>query len=297
MYDVIVVGCGPAGMTSAIYAARANKRVLVLEKESIGGQIASSPLVENYPGYSSISGSELSNYMFEQVINLGAEVELEEVKKIEFGNVKKIITDENVYETKTVIIATGSKYKLLGLKNEVELIGKGIHFCVACDGAFYKNKVVAVVGGGNSAVINAISLSEICKKVYLIQNIDKLTAEAALINKLNDKENVEVLFNSIVYEIIGTDELVGIKIKTKDDDKMLSLDGMFVSIGLIPQSEIVKGSMQINKYGYIETNDCESNIPGVYVAGDCRDKMIRQLTVATSDGTTAAIKAINYLNQ
>ena len=296
MYDVIVIGCGPAGMTSAIYAARANKKVLILEKDSIGGQIASSPLVENYPGYTKISGSELTNNMFEQVSNLGIDIELEEAKKIEDGKIKKIITDNNVYESKTVIIATGSKYKLLGLKNEAELIGKGIHFCVACDGAFFKDKVVAVVGGGNSAVINAISLSDICKKVYVIQNLDKLTAEQVLIDRLKDKNNVEVILNSEVLEYICLSEVYGIKIKTGDVVKEIKLDGVFLSIGLVPQSDIVKDLLKVNKYGYIESNNCVTDVAGVFVAGDCRDKMIRQLTVATADGTTAAIMAINYLN-
>ena len=168
MYDIIIIGCGPAGMTAGIYAARANKKVLIIEKETIGGQISSSPLVENYPGYKEISGSELANNMFEQVTALGVDVELDEVKKIEHGKIKKVITLDNVYEAKAVIIATGSRYKLLGLKNEDNLIGNGIHFCVACDGAFFKDKIVAVIGGGNSAVINAITLSDICKKVYVI---------------------------------------------------------------------------------------------------------------------------------
>lgn len=297
MYDVIVIGCGPAGMTAAIYAARANKKVLILEKEAIGGQISSSPLVENYPGYISISGSELANNMYEQVDNLGVEIELEEVMKIEDGKTKKVYTDSNTYDAKTIIVATGSKYKLLDLDNELNLIGKGIHFCVSCDGAFYKNKVVAVIGGGNSAVINALSLSDICEKVYIIQNLDKLTAETALIEKLNTKNNIEIITSSYVSEILGKNELTSIKIKIIDKEKEIKLDGMFLSIGLIPQSELVQGILKLNKFNYIESNNCVTEIPGIFVAGDCRDKLIRQLTVATSDGTTAAIKAIEYLNK
>lgn len=297
MYDIIIIGCGPAGMTAGIYAARANKKVLIIEKETIGGQISSSPLVENYPGYNEISGSELANNMFEQVTALGVDVELDEVKKIEYGKIKKVITLDNVYEAKAVIIATGSRYKLLGLKNEDNLIGNGIHFCVACDGAFFKDKIVAVIGGGNSAVINAITLSDICKKVYVIQIIDKLTAESTLVEKLKEKENVEIILNAKVTELIGEDNLQAIKVNILNKVREIKLDGMFISIGLIPQSDFVKELLPINKYGYIESNNCVTEKDGIFVAGDCRDKQIRQLTVATSDGTTAALDAIAYLNK
>ncbi|MCI6002117.1 MAG: FAD-dependent oxidoreductase [Tenericutes bacterium] len=297
MYDIIIIGCGPAGMTAGIYAARANKKVLIIEKETIGGQISSSPLVENYPGYKEISGSELANNMFEQVTALGVDVELDEVKKIEYGKIKKVITLDNVYESKVVIIATGSRYKLLGLKNEDNLIGNGIHFCVACDGAFFKDKIVAVIGGGNSAVINAITLSDICKKVYVIQIIDKLTAESTLVEKLKGKENVEIILNAKVTELIGEDNLQAIKVNILNKVREIKLDGMFISIGLIPQSDFVKELLPINKYGYIESNNCVTEKDGIFVAGDCRDKQIRQLTVATSDGTTAALDAIAYLNK
>lgn len=293
MYDVIVIGAGPAGMTSAIYLARANKKVLVLEKETIGGQMASSPLIENYPGYSAISGSALANNMYEQLCNLDVEIELEEVKEIKDGEIKKVITEDNTYECKAIIIATGSKYKLLGLDNEVNLIGKGIHFCVACDGAFYKNKKVAVIGGGNSAIINAITLADLCEKVYVIQNLDNLTCEEALTNKLKEKSNVEVITSSVVTKISGEDELQSIEI---NNNKEIILDGMFISIGLVPQSEFVKDILKVNKYGYIESNNCTSSIPGIFIAGDCRDKMVRQITVATSDGTISATSAIEYLN-
>ena len=297
MYDIIIIGCGPAGMTAGIYAARANKKVLIIEKETIGGQISSSPLVENYPGYKEISGSELANNMFEQVTALGVDVELDEVEKIEYGKIKKVITLDNVYEAKAVIIATGSRYKLLGLKNEDNLIGNGIHFCVACDGAFFKDKIVAVIGGGNSAVINAITLSDICKKVYVIQIIDKLTAESTLVEKLKEKENVEIILNAKVTELIGEDNLQAIKVNILNKVREIKLDGMFISIGLIPQSDFVKELLPINKYGYIESNNCVTEKDGIFVAGDCRDKQIRQLTVATSDGTTAALDAIAYLNK
>lgn len=297
MYDIIIVGCGPAGMTAAIYAARANKKVLILEKETIGGQIASSPLVENYPGFPSISGSELANNMFEQVLALNVEVELEEVIEIKDGKTKIVVTDNNSYETKTVIIATGAKYRLLHLKDENKYIGNGIGFCVACDGAFYKDKIVAVIGGGNSAVINAITLSDICKKIYIFQNLDYLTAESTLVEKLKTKNNVEILCNSEVIELIGEEDLTAINVKINNKLKKLKIDGMFISIGLIPQSDLVKELLPLNKFNYIESDNCITNLPGIFVAGDCRDKKVRQLTVASADGTQAALAAIEFLNK
>ena len=292
MYDAIIIGCGPAGMTSAIYLARQNKKVLILEKETIGGQISSSPLVENYPGYKAISGSELSNNMFDQVMDLGVDFELEEVLKIEDGKVKKVITDSNTYETKTVIIATGCKYRLLGLENETNLIGKGIHFCVSCDGAFYKGKTVAVIGGGNSAVINALSLSEICKKVYVIQNLDDLSSEKNIADKLREKSNVEIITSSVVTKINGEDSLKSIEI---NNNKTIELDGMFISIGMVPQNSFVKDIIKMDKYNYVDSSDCRTNIDGIFVAGDLRTKPYRQVTTAVNDGTIAANLVIDYL--
>lgn len=292
MYDTIIIGCGPAGMTSAIYLARANKKVLILEKETIGGQIASSPLVENYPGYKNISGSELANNMYEQVISLGVDIELENVLEIKDGKLKKVITDENTYETKSIIIATGARYRLLNIENEENLIGKGIHFCVSCDGAFYKDKTVAVIGGGNSAVINALSLSDICKKVYVIQNLDSLTCEETMKSELYSKNNVEVILSSLLSKINGTDALESIELDNKDT---IELDGMFISIGHVPQNEIFANLITLNERNYIISEDCKTNIEGIFVAGDCRTKNYRQLTTATSDGTISANLVLNYL--
>lgn len=295
MYDSIIIGAGPAGLTSAIYLLRANKKVLIIEKEGIGGQIASSPLIENYPGFKEISGSEFANNLFEQVSNLGGEFAIEEV--LEITKDKKVITDSSSYEAKTIIIATGCKHRKLNLDNEEELIGNGIHFCVSCDGAFYKDKTVAVVGGGNSAVINAISLSELCKKVYIIQLLDHLTAEDKLISTLEKIDNVEIKLNSSVKEYLKEDELKGIKILFNNKEEIINVDGIFLSIGLIPNSKIFNELIDINDYGYIISENTFTKEKGIFVAGDVREKEIRQLTTATNDGTIAAIKAIEYLKE
>lgn len=295
MYDIIIVGCGPAGLTAAIYALRANKKILILEKDNIGGQITSSLKVENFPGFKQISGNDLMNNLYEQAIDLGCEINIEEVIKIKDGKIKTVITDENEYETKSLIIATGCKNRLLGIDREEEFIGNGISFCVACDGAFYKDKAVAVIGGGNSAVINALSLSEICKKVYLIQNLDFLTAEDMLKERIKEKNNIEIMYNSKVVKLIGDDELKSIEVSGKED-KIIAIDGMFISIGQIPQNDIFKGIIDLNEQNYIKSIECLTNKEGIFVAGDCREKKIRQLTTAAGDGTIAALEAINYLN-
>ena len=292
MYDVIIIGCGPAGMTAALYLLRANKKVLILEKETIGGQLSSSPLVENYPGVSAISGAELSNNMYEQIDNLGAQIELEEVTKIKPGKVKKVITEDNEYEAKSIIIATGNKFRLLGLPNEEDLIGSGIHFCVSCDGAFYKDKTVAVIGGGNTAVINATYLSDLCKKVYLIQRMDKLTAELSLQDRLRQRKNVEIILSKEVKQINGEDSLKSIIL---NDDRELSLDGMFIAIGQVPQNDFVKDIINLDERNYIDSDDAKTNCDGIFVAGDCRKKKYRQLTTACNDGTNAALDVIAYL--
>lgn len=295
MYDVIIIGCGPAGLTASIYALRANKKVLILEKENIGGQITSSLKVENYPGFKDISGSDLMNNMYEQALNLGCEINLEEVLEVKPGKIKTIVTDQNEYKTKAVIIATGCKNRLLGLPREEEFIGDGISFCVACDGAFYRGENVAVIGGGNSAVINAISLSEFCNKVYLIQNLDFLTAEETLIKQLHSKGNVEIMLGYSVSELIGKDKLEAIKITGKEEREIF-LDGMFIYIGQIPQSVPFKNILKTNEADYFESKECVTNESGIFVAGDCREKRIRQLTTAVSDGTIAALEAVNYVN-
>jgi thioredoxin reductase (NADPH) len=296
LYDSIIIGAGPAGMTAAIYLARANKKVLIIEKETIGGQISSSPLVENYPGYEGISGSVLANNMYNQVDKLGVDIELDEVTDIIPGELHTVKTLDNEFKARTVIIATGVKYRLLGLENEIELIGNGIHFCVSCDGAFYKGKHVAVVGGGNTGIINALALADMCEKVYLIQDKDKLTGEKILQDKLKQKVNVEVITNSVVSKIIGDDKLEKIIIKNGKKENEIIVDGMFISIGLMPQSDFLKGIIDLDKFNYAVSFDTKTKIDGIFVAGDIRTKPFRQITTAVNDGTTSALYALEYLD-
>jgi len=291
MYDLIIIGAGPAGLTAAIYAQRANLKTLILEKETIGGQISSSPLVENYPGFKQISGMELSNNFFEQAISLGADFEIEEVLKIENGKTKKVITDQNTYECKSIIIATGAHHRKLGLENEEELIGKGVHYCATCDGAFYKDKTVAVIGGANTAVTSAIYLSSICKKVYLIYRKDVLKCEKTLLEKVKSKENVEIIYNTNVTKLIGN-PLEKIELNNSEE---LTVDGMFVCIGAEPKTVELE-NLPIDGNGYIISEDCLTNIEGIFVAGDVRTKEIRQVTTATADGAVAALAACRYID-
>lgn len=294
MNDVIIIGAGPAGLTAGIYLARASKKVLILEKETIGGQMASSPLIENYPGFKAISGSELALNMFNQAVDAGCQIEIEEVTKIEKD---KVITEDNEYKAKVIIIATGAKYRKLGLENEENLIGNGIHFCTLCDGAFYKDKVVAVIGGGKTATINALYLSEICKKVYIICRDNKLNCEQVIKDRIDNKDNIEIIYNTNVTKLNGKDRLESITIKTNDQEKDLVLDGIFEAIGMEAATTVAKDLLDLNERNYFKHNNTETKYDNIYVIGDCIDKEIRQITTATSDGSTAAMKVIEYLNK
>lgn len=299
MYDIVIVGAGPAGLTAAIYALREEKKVVILEKETIGGKITSSSKVENYPGFKSISGMDFANNLYEQVIDLGGEINIEEVLSIENGKVKKVITDENTYETKSIIIASGSKYKTLNLDNEEELIGNGISFCTVCDGSFYKNKDVCVVGGANSALNSALYLSKICNKVYLIVRGPKLKGDKKVIDDVLSANNIEVLYNATVNEyVLDNDELVGVEVKSNECEKKLDVEGVFLAIGQSPEIDYLNDLIKVDENNYVlASEDCITNIDGIFVAGDVRKKKVRQLTTAVSDGTNAAINAINYLKE
>ncbi len=296
MYDIIIVGGGPAGLVAALYACRANKSVLVIEKASFGGQITYSPKVENIPGFCEVTGNEFAEKLVEQVLAQDAEVECAEVLKIKNGKIKTVVTDSGEFTAKAVIIATGAKHRLLGLQNEQNLIGEGISFCAVCDGAFYENKTVAVIGGGNSALQEAILLSDLAEKVYVVQNLDFFTGEERLVQKLESKSNVEILLGYTVESLVGETELTGINITKADGSKTeLRVDGMFVAIGLVPQNDIFKEIIKLDERGYVISDEkCLTNADGIFVAGDCRTKSVRQVTTAVSDGAVAALAACDY---
>ncbi len=297
MYDIIIVGGGPAGLTAALYACRANKSVLVMEKAAFGGQITYSPKVENIPGFVSLTGNEFADKMVEQIMEQGADVEPCEVFEIKDGDIKTVITDSGEFQAKAVIIATGAKHRLPGIERETEFIGNGISFCAVCDGAFYEGKEVCVLGGGNSALQEALLLSDLCSKVYVVQNLDRLTGEAKLADKLAEKANVEIITSTVITELLGNDELSGVVIKNDNGDtRTLSVDGLFVAIGLIPQNDIFANVLKLNAYGYADVDEsCKADTQGIFVAGDCRSKRIRQVATACADGAIAALAACDYV--
>jgi thioredoxin reductase (NADPH) len=302
-YDIIVVGSGPAGLTAAIYALRAGKRVLVLEKSAFGGQITHSPKIENYPGYTQISGNELADQMVEQALTLGADVNLEEVTDVQLsedGSIKTVVTEDGSYTCRSVILATGVKHRLLGVPGEEELIGNGVSFCAVCDGAFYAGQHVAVIGGGNSALQEAILLSEGCSHVTVVQNLDHFTGEAKLVEILTNKPNVTTILGTTVAEMLSRDgELCGIRIQGADGQtRELTCDGVFVAIGLVPANAPFADVAALNDWGYFDSDErCATTTPGIFVAGDCRSKQIRQITTATADGAVAALAACRYLDE
>ena len=301
MYDIIIIGGGPAGLCAAIYARRANKSVLILEKNAFGGQITFSPKVENYPGFESVSGSELADKLVSHVLAQGADVEVENVTAIRTDGDTKIVETEdgNLYEARAVIVANGARHRHLGLENEERFIGDGISFCAVCDGAFYKNKTVALIGGGNSALQEAILLCESCKKVYVIQNLDFLTGEMRLQEILSKRNNVEIITGTVVKEIADTPEFSAITVERTADGTQttLALDGLFVAIGLVPENDAFESVADLDANGYFAASeDCTTKTEGIFVAGDCRQKSVRQVATATADGAIAAIAACRYID-
>jgi len=302
MYDIVIVGSGPAGLTAALYARRSEKSVLVIEKNGFGGQITHSPKVENYPGMTSVSGSEIGEQFLTQAMEQGAEIELDTVTAIEGvpGNYS-VVCEGATFEAKSVIIATGSRHRTLGLPGEERYTGEGISYCAVCDGAFYKGKTVAIIGGGNTALQEAILLSDGCEKVYVIQNLAFFTGEKNLASRLYARDNIEVMFSTVVTGIIEDGSFRGIKIKNTETnvESELMLGGMFVAIGQVPENKPFESVTTLNEYGYIEAGeDClPSGAPeGIFVAGDCRTKSVRQVTTATADGAVAALAACRFVD-
>ncbi len=298
MYDIIVIGGGPAGLTAAVYARRANKTVLVIEKETFGGQITHSPKVENIPGFLSLSGNEFAEKLVEQALEQGAEIECAEVLGVTDGEEKTVLTDSGAFTARAVIIATGARHRLLGIEREEQFIGDGISFCAVCDGAFYEGKTVAVIGGGNSALQEALMLSDIVSKVYLVQNLSFLTGEKKLAEQVYAKDNIEVILDTVVDSIKDGEVFSGITVKNAAGEvRDLALDGMFVAIGLVPQNEPFSGLISLDARGYAEVGeDARTSRAGIFVAGDCRTKRIRQVATAAADGAVAALAACDYVD-
>ena len=299
MYDILVIGGGPAGLTAALYARRQNKSVLVLEKNSFGGQTVFSPNIENYPGFKEMSGMEFSDLLVDQVLAQGADLEMEEALSItDNGDTKTVITDSGSFEARAVIVACGARHRMLGLEGEMDYVGNGISFCAVCDGAFYKDKTVAVIGGGNSALQEALLLAETCKTVHIVQNLSFMTGEEALVKALEVKDNVTMTFDTVVDALIGEDGLTALRLKNTATGILttLAVDGIFVAIGLIPDNDAVKGTVTLDERGYIPSDEsCLTNVPGIFAAGDCRTKAVRQIATAIADGASAALAACKYL--
>ena len=299
MYDIIIVGGGPAGLTAATYARRAGKTVLVIEKNAFGGQITWSPKVENFPSVVSVSGAELGDRLLEQAMEQGAEVELEEVVSVSVeGELKTLRCESGAeFQGKALIIATGARPRMLGLPREEELVGSGVCFCAVCDGAFYKDCDVAVNGGGNSALQDAVLLSEKCSKVYLIHRRDSFRGEAALVELLRNKSNVEFVLEASITALEGENELCGIVVNSKGEQRRIPVQGLFVAIGHAPDNGLFSELIELDGAGYAASGeDCLTRSAGVFVAGDCRRKSVHQLTTAVADGSVAALAACAWLD-
>ena len=302
MYDIVIVGGGPAGLTAAVYALRGGRSVVVIEKNGFGGQIAFSPKVENIPGTIQISGAEFADKLVEQVVNLGADLELEKVVSIEKSDAGFVARTEegSSFEGRAVILALGVKHRMLGLPGEEELVGNGISFCAVCDGAFYTGQHAAMIGGGNSALQEALLLSEVCSKVTIVQNLADFTGEKKLAEAILEKDNVEVYFSTLVDEYLTTDgALTGLRLKNDVTGEKfeIAVDGAFLAVGLQPENEPFADFAALNAWGYFDSaEDCLTETAGLFVAGDCRSKRIRQVTTAAADGAIAAMAACHYLD-
>ena len=301
MYDIIIIGAGPAGMTAAIYARRAAKTALVLEAVTFGGQILNTPDIENYPVEAHISGFEFSNKVYEQAKGLGAEFVFEKaVEIVDEGAVKTVVTPKNRYQAKAVILATGSENRKLGLDGEDRLVGRGVSYCATCDGNFYRNKVVAVVGGGNTALEDALYLSDLAKQVYLIHRRDSFRGDDTNAARLMDRANVEIIYNANVTKLVAEKRLKAIEVTDKLDGSVrtLELNGLFIAVGRVPENQNFAGLMQLDEAGYaVSGEDCHTRTPGLFVAGDNRAKTLRQLVTATADGAMAATEAVKYISE
>ena len=304
-YDVIIVGAGPAGLTAAIYARRASKTVLVLEAKAWGGQIINTPDIENYPVVAHISGADFANELYRQATALGAELKLEKVTGVEdFGKTKKIRTTMGEYEAGAVILATGSENRKLGVDREQELTGRGVSYCATCDGNFFRGRDVAVVGGGNTALEDALYLSQLCTKVYIVHRRDQFRGTAALQKSVLATPNIEVVWSHVPVEILGEQKgfikkVTGLKVKHAQtgEERTLEVDGVFEAIGVVPTTELFVGQLDMNEQGYLITkpDSTKTNVEGVFAAGDVQDPVFRQAVIAAGTGSMAGIEASRFL--
>lgn len=300
-YDVIVIGGGPGGYCAALYAARANLTTMVIEKFAPGGQMATTDIVENYPGFvDGINGFELGMQMKKGAERFGVKTKLAEVKSVELEkNPKLIHTAKDTFEARTVILALGAFPRELGLPNEADLRGRGVSYCATCDGMFYRDKTVVIVGGGNTAVADAIFLAKICKKVYLVHRRDELRASKTYMDSLEKTENIEFLWSSEVVEIMADEFVTGVQVKSRKDDSIreVSCDGVFIAIGNVPNTELIKGQVELDEEGYVPADETtKTNIPGVFAVGDMRRKPLRQIVTAVADGAVASKYAEEFID-
>lgn len=297
MYDIIIVGAGPAGMTAALYARRCGRSVLLLESETFGGQIAASPQVENYPAVAQTSGMELVDTLLSQVTQLAADIDVQHVTGVEKLDGSFLVhAGEESLRCRALILATGVRHRTLGLAQEAAYIGRGISFCAVCDGALFKNREVAVVGGGSAALQEALYLSGICAKVHLIHRRDVFRGEKELIDRVCSRGNVCVHMNCRITKLHGNDRLEALTLHDGETDTMLAVDALFEAIGSLPSNDIFSSLVRLDEQGYIAAGeDCRTSCEGVFAAGDCRVKQIRQLTTAVADGTVAALNANDFL--
>jgi thioredoxin reductase (NADPH) len=298
MYDIIIVGGGPAGLTAAIYARRAKKDVLLLEALACGGQIVNAHNIENYPAEAHISGAEFATKLYEQVVAFGAEIRYERAVEVkDHGNYKEVVTPYGSYTGKTVILATGFENRKLGVEGEDSLVGRGISYCATCDGNFFRNRTVAVVGGGDNALEDTLYLADLVSKVYLIYRRDSFPGEEETEKLLKERDNVEFVLNSKVTKLIAEKRLTGVEVTDKEGNvRELEISGLFVAVGKIPENQNFASLIDLDEAGYaVASENCKTKVPGLFVAGDNRVKQLRQLVTATADGAVAATEAIKYI--
>ncbi len=303
IYDIAIVGAGTGGLTAAIYGRRSGKTVIVMESSAYGGKIVNASEIKNYPGLPGISGFDYAKGVYDQAKELGADIVFDVVQgvRIDSGGIKELIGNKDTVRAKTLIIATGASSKKLKIPREEELTGKGVSYCAYCDGMFYRKKNVAVIGGGDMALDDALYLSQMCAKVYLVHRRDEFTGSLETLRQLKEKENLEILTQSVVKELTGKDGVDGIVIQNTftKEQKSLSVDGVFIAVGNSPSNDVFGELLDLDEKGYVITGEDMSTgrYEGIYAAGDCRQKTVRQLVTAASDGAIAALTAVSYLNR